>query len=269
MAGSGHLRGPFLPRRTPFGRCSGRVHTVDRMPHPVETRVFRRRRALILGAIAAVLLVTGGATIAWSLGQGAGGPVTEEAADSASADERAAGDGADGTPVAELDTSSLSPGIAAQLTYAHKHWDDTESDTYGYLDENDCVNFTSQTLLARGWVEDEEWWFDESGDAYGHADAWISSTAMRDYLEEHPERATALTDAERASVKVGDVVQFDWDDSGDRDHTGVVTSVETDADGSVTILYAGHTDPTWDRSVDYAITELHPGGVAYYWSIPE
>ena len=40
-------------------------------------------------------------------------------------------------------------------------------------------------------------------------------------------------------------------------------------DGSITILYAGHTDPTWDRSVDWAITELHPGGVAYYWSIPE
>ena len=70
-------------------------------------------------------------------------------------------------------------------------------------------------------------------------------------------------------MKVGDIVQFDWDDSGDRDHTGIVTSVTTEADGSITIHYAGHTDATFDRSVDWAITELHPGGVAYYWSIPE
>ena len=71
------------------------------------------------------------------------------------------------------------------------------------------------------------------------------------------------------TVKVGDVVQFDWDDSGDRDHTGVVTSVVTERDGSIEIRYAGHTDATLDRSVDWAITEYHPGGVAYYWSIPE
>ena len=40
-------------------------------------------------------------------------------------------------------------------------------------------------------------------------------------------------------------------------------------DGSISVHYAGHTDATWDRSVDWAITEDHPGGVAYYWSIPD
>ncbi len=167
------------------------------------------------------------------------------------------------------DFSAYSSAVAAQLEYAQEHWTDSESEQFGFIDENDCVNFTSQTLLARGWVEDDEWWYDESGDAYGSSDAWISSTALRDYLDEHPERATALGDDDRASVKVGDVVQFDWDDSGDRDHTGIVTSVDTAADGTIDIRYAGHTDPTWDRSVDWAITELHPGGVAYYWSIPD
>ena len=33
--------------------------------------------------------------------------------------------------------------------------------------------------------------------------------------------------------------------------------------------YAGHTDATWNRSVEWSITEQHPHGVAYYWSIPE
>ena len=231
--------------------------------------VSRRRSALALAAIAGVVLVAGGAAVAWSAGQQGGGGTTESGASDTVSGASGAGREASDAESGVADFSAYSDGVAAQLSYAFEHWDDTESDTFGYLDDNDCVNFTSQSLLARGWAEDDEWWYDESGDAYGHADAWISSTAMRDYLEEHPERATALTDDERSSVKVGDVVQFDWDDSGDRDHTGIVTSVETELDGSITILYAGHTDPTWDRSVDWAITELHPGGVAYYWSIPE
>ena len=234
-----------------------------------KTPVSRRRSALAIAAIAGVVLVAGGAAVAWSAGQQGGGGTAASGASDTVSGASGAGREASDAESGVADFSAYSDGVAAQLSYAFEHWDDTESDTFGYLDDNDCVNFTSQSLLARGWAEDDEWWYDESGDAYGHADAWISSTAMRDYLEEHPERATALTDDERSSVKVGDVVQFDWDDSGDRDHTGIVTSVETELDGSITILYAGHTDPTWDRSVDWAITELHPGGVAYYWSIPE
>ncbi len=231
--------------------------------------VSRRRSALAIAAIAGVVLVAGGAAVAWSAGQQGGGGTAASGASDTVSGASGAGREASDAESGVADFSAYSDGVAAQLSYAFEHWDDTESDTFGYLDDNDCVNFTSQSLLARGWAEDDDWWYDESGDAYGHADAWISSTAMRDYFEEHPERATALTDDERSSVKVGDVVQFDWDDSGDRDHTGIVTSVETELDGSITILYAGHTDPTWDRSVDWAITELHPGGVAYYWSIPE
>ncbi|SIO11257.1 amidase domain-containing protein [Agromyces cerinus] len=242
------------------------------MTQTPEPRESRKRRVPVLAGIALVVLVAGGATIAWSAAQqGAGDTAANGSADSLAGAPGAPGAGREPSDaVTELaDFSAHSDGVAAQLSYAYEHWTDTESDTFGFLPENDCANFTSQTLIARGWVEDDEWWFDESGDAYTHATAWISSTAMRDYLEEHPERATALTDDERSEVKAGDVVQFDWDDSGDRDHTGIVTSVETGLDGSVTILYAGHTDPTWDRSVDWAITELHPGGVAYYWSIPE
>ncbi|HET6673336.1 MAG TPA: amidase domain-containing protein, partial [Agromyces sp.] len=136
------------------------------------------------------------------------------------------------------------PAVAAQLEYVHNHWRSTSSERFGFVDENDCVNFTSQSLLARGWQTDEEWWYSDDGDPWSHPTAWISSTSFMEYLEEHPERATALTDDQRDQVKVGDVVQFDWDDSGDRDHTGIVTSVTTESDGSISILYAGHTDAT-------------------------
>jgi hypothetical protein len=62
-------------------------------------------------------------------------------------------------------------------------------------------------------------------------------------------------------------VQFDWDNSGDRDHTAIVSRIEGTGD-NIVISYAGHTDDTDYLSVDYAITEKHPGGTAYYWSIP-
>ena len=238
------------------------------MPPYIDQPIFRRRRRLVALGLVGLLTVGGGA--AWAVMQAAPGAETAAAGagDTTSGLDRAVPESTPGAS-AVADFSMYSPEVAAQLTYASRHWDETTSEQFGFLDENDCMNFVSQTLLARGWAEDDDWWFDESGDPYAHADAWISSTAFMWYLEDHPERATMLTDDERASVKVGDIVQFDWDDSGDRDHTGVVTSVETDDDGAIRILYAGHTDATWDRSVDEAITELHPGGVAYYWSITD
>ena len=239
------------------------------MSHSLEPRTSRRRRASLVVGVAAAVLIVGGPTVAWTIGQHDGEPETNRAADAAVGREGVEGSGLDDTSAGDFDTSSLSPAVAAQLTYARAHWRETDSDGFGFIDENDCVNFASQSLLARGWAEDDEWWYDESGDAYAHSKAWISSTVLMRYLEDHPERATALTDDQRDQVKPGDLVQFDWDDSGDRDHTGIVTAVVTERDGSITIEYAGHTDATWDRSVDWAITEHHPGGVAYYWSIPE
>jgi hypothetical protein len=233
------------------------------MSHVMRNPKPRRSRARLLAVIAAAVLVVGGAGTAWAFGQQ--GQSVADVLDTISGVEGGDAEASE----ADFDTASLSPAVAAQLEYVRAHWDDTESDEFGYLDENDCVNFASQSLLARGWETDDEWWYDESGDPYSSSDAWRSSTSFMEYLEEHPEWATALTDDQRDQVKPGDIVQFDWDDSGDRDHTGIVTSVVTEEDGSITIHYAGHTDATWDRTVDQAITELHPGGVAYYWSIPE
>ena len=152
------------------------------------------------------------------------------------------------------------PAITAQIDYALAHWNNYNSAVYGAIAGNDCVNFTSQSLLARGWTMDAEWSFS----AGQYSAAWASSTAFAAYLSAHPERATALSDDQRDQVKVGDVVQFDWDDSGDRDHTGIVTRVERTATG-VEIYYAGHTANTDYRSVDASLAA--GGGSVSYWSI--
>ncbi|MCJ1702176.1 amidase domain-containing protein [Rathayibacter sp. VKM Ac-2926] len=144
--------------------------------------------------------------------------------------------------------------LASQLDYLQTYWSDYNSAQYGVIGGNDCVNFTSQSLIARGWEMDGEWSYSRTG---GYSSAWASSTAFNSYLAAHPERATPLTNAQRSEVKPGDVVQFDWDGSGDWDHTGVVTSVK----GS-TILYSSHTADNLDQSIDSA-----SAGRIMFWSV--
>ncbi|WP_159599127.1 amidase domain-containing protein [Agromyces humi] len=167
-----------------------------------------------------------------------------------------------------LDGKPLTAPVQGQVDYLLSNWQSTQNSEFGYLADSDCVNFASQGLLARGWQMDDQWWYSKDEEGYiDHAKAWVSSTLFRDYLAAHPDRATQLTDAQRSQVKVGDIVQFDWDNSGDRDHTGTVTRVEQGKDGGITIYFAGHTDPTDFRSVDESIGEMHPGASVYYWSI--
>ena len=170
------------------------------------------------------------------------------------------------TPAATAEPVAVDAAVQAQLNYALTHWSDYNTDGYGVVTGNDCVNFTSQTLIERGWTMDDAWYASGTGSDFDFSSPWVSSTAFMNYVADTG-RATALTDDQRDQVKLGDVVQFDWDNSGDRDHTAVVSRIEGTGD-DIVISYAGHTDDTDFLSVDFAITEKHPGGTAYYWSIP-
>ena len=170
-------------------------------------------------------------------------------------------------PTAEAEPALSAP-VSAQLDYVAAHWklENYNSAEWGILGENDCVNFASQAMIARGWVMDSVWSSAKNGNAYDSSAAWRSSTAFMKYIAQSG-KATALTDQQRDQVKVGDIAQFDWDNTGDRDHTGIVTKVERVGD-TISIYFAGHTLDSDFRSVDTAITVDHPGGTAYYWSVP-
>ncbi|HEY8320060.1 MAG TPA: amidase domain-containing protein [Amnibacterium sp.] len=155
-------------------------------------------------------------------------------------------------------------GTDRQLAYVLKYWEHYNP-AYEALPDDDCVDFTSQSLLQRGWKQQGDWV--HAADILDAGPAWRSSTAFMSFMEDHPELGTPLTDQQRSKVKVGDVVQFDWDRTGDRDHTGVVTRVVKSSDGHIEIDFAGHTNDSDYRSVDTAVTKDHPGGVAYYWSL--
>ena len=202
---------------------------------------------------------------------GANGAAAAAPADASPADASAAAAAipavAGNVPAASAGAAPLTfsyvpdPHVAAEIAYTLAHWDNYNS-AYGRISGNDCVNFASQALTARGWAMDGQWSFDPK--TTGYSPAWSSSTAFADYLAAHPERATALSDSQRLRVKVGDVVQFDWNRSGDRDHTGIVTRVDKSPSG-VKIYYASHTISNDFKSVDESLANT--GGSVSYWSI--
>ncbi|WP_353816746.1 amidase domain-containing protein [Agromyces sp. SYSU T00266] len=168
----------------------------------------------------------------------------------------------------EVDREPLSitytddPGIEAQVSYVLAHWSNYNTAEYAVLGGVDCANFASQSLIARGWEMDAAWNYDRGTGQM--TSAWSSSTALRDYLRTRTDVATELTDAQRGEVKVGDIAQFDWDGSGDRDHTAVVTRVEHTDDGTK-VWVGGHTKDAdyWD--VDVALAT--GGGSVSYFSL--
>jgi hypothetical protein len=126
--------------------------------------------------------------------------------------------------------------VDKQLRYLGANIDRrTAGSGYAYYPSNDCANFTDQTLHARGWAYTSSW---RPGSTN-----WVSSTHLRSYLLGSG-RVKEYSDsqANRAKVAVGDVIQFDWDKSGDRDHTGVITRIYKDSTGKITIYYSAHTD---------------------------
>lgn len=158
---------------------------------------------------------------------------------------------------------AITGGVDKQLRYVLTYWKHYNA-AWMPLDDNDCVDFTSQSLLARGWKPSADWTPDKS-DIYRAGPAWRGSNEFRQYVLTH-HLGHELTDDQRSKVKLGDIVQFDWNGNGDRDHTGVVTRIVHTASG-IKIYFAGHTNDSKYRDVDVAITKDHPGGKAWYLSL--
>ncbi|TFC77585.1 CHAP domain-containing protein [Cryobacterium sp. TMS1-20-1] len=237
-----------------------------------NVQLTRWQRLGLTTAVGAVLAVGATALVVQAL-EGPADPTktaqTPDAATPATTQEPVRATPTDTAAAAPVEAEpALSAPVAAQIDYLLAHWSLENYNTaeWGVLGENDCVNFASQAMIARGWTMDSVWSSPKNGNAYDASAAWRSSTAFMNYIAQTG-KATALTDQQRDQVKVGDIVQFDWDNSGDRDHTGIVTRVEKVGD-TIEISFAGHTLDSDFRSVDTAITVDHPGGTAYYWSVP-
>ena len=156
--------------------------------------------------------------------------------------------------------------VVAQIAYARAHYKNPNKAKFGDFGGTDCVNFTSQTLRARGWKMDSGWWFEagSSGKRYSHS--WISTIFMREYLLAHPERATLLTWQQRSKVQAGDIVEFDWDASGNPDHMAVISGIER-IEGHRTILLTSHSPAAFDWPIQDAIAEHGDQTRVNFWHL--
>jgi hypothetical protein len=155
--------------------------------------------------------------------------------------------------------------VKAQIAYAQRHYNSPNEAKFGNLGDVDCANFVSQTLFARGWHMTPEWFNKNVNGEREFGRAWISSTALHDYIQKH-NIGKELTWKQRDQVKVGDIVQFDWDNSGDRDHTAIVSSILV-TNNTRELLLAQHSVGAFDIPITVVLA-MHPGPAKiYFWHL--
>ncbi|HUB93914.1 MAG TPA: amidase domain-containing protein [Verrucomicrobiae bacterium] len=169
--------------------------------------------------------------------------------------------------------TALETGVAAQLAYAIAHWDDTDNATYGNLDSvgGDCANFVSQTLIARGWKMDSQWY------DYGPNDwsaAWGYVPSLDDYLSSNSSKfgLQYLTASQRSQYAVGDIVVFSWEGTPNantqQDHVEMISQI-TNQNGQISVKLASHNNYGLYRDLDEQITVEHPGATFHVWHLTQ
>ncbi|MEO7018517.1 MAG: amidase domain-containing protein, partial [Leifsonia sp.] len=79
-------------------------------------------------------------------------------------------------------TQAAAANTAMQLAYAMAHWNAYNTAEYGDLNPvgGDCANFVSQTLIARGWKMNSQWYNHHA--AADWSPAWGYVPAMNSYF---------------------------------------------------------------------------------------
>ena len=67
-------------------------------------------------------------------------------------------------------------------------------------------------------------------------------------------------------VKAGDVVQFDWDNSGDRDHTAIISGIQI-ISGKRELLHTSHSPGAFDWSIKELLAEQDERTQVYFWKL--
>jgi hypothetical protein len=159
-------------------------------------------------------------------------------------------------------------GVDTQLQYALAHWNNYNTAEYGDLNPvgGDCANFVSQTLIARGWTMNDDWYNHDA--AADWSPAWGFVPAMDVYFSDNADSLglQQLSFDQRSQVALGDVAIFDWDGDGSPDHVQVVTAIKKSGD-SIAIEMASHNDDFDYRDLDTTITTQHPGATGHFWHL--
>lgn len=155
--------------------------------------------------------------------------------------------------------------VAAQTAYLLEYAIDYNLAEWGNYNPSggDCVNFTSQGLLARGWQMDGTW---SSSGPGGASTAWILTPALERYMKAAGFVSHGVEDLDR--VRVGDVGIFNWGETSfAADHTMTVSKVEYTVDGPV-VYFASHNSDGQYRELKKALYEEHTDSIVRIYSIP-
>jgi hypothetical protein len=158
--------------------------------------------------------------------------------------------------------------VDKQLAYALTYWKNYNTAQYGDLNPvgGDCANFVSQTLIARGWQMNADWYNRDAAAEW--SPAWGYVPSMDEYFRENAAKLglTEYSFDQRDKIKVGDIVMFDWNDNDSLDHVQIVSAVQN-VNGQIKIKMVGHNEDSDYRDLDQAITVDHPGAVGHFWSL--
>ena len=164
-------------------------------------------------------------------------------------------------------TYEIRTAVDRQMNYAFSHWKEYNLAQYGDFNDRggDCMNFVSQTLVARGWTMNEGW-YNTAGTDW--ASPFIYVPDFDTWLVAHPEfGAVRLGLEDLDQVKIGDIVLMDWERNGFFNHAQIVSGVEV-IDGQTRVLMIGHNLDSMYRDLVPTLREQSPAGVAYIWSLP-
>lgn len=157
--------------------------------------------------------------------------------------------------------------VDRQLEYAFQYWKDYNVAAYGDFNlwGGDCMNFVSQTLVARGWVPSPDWFNSAQQD---WAPAFVHVPSFDEWLAGHPELgAVRLGEDDWERAKLGDVVVLDWDGNGSLDHAQVISRISSPDPAGIEMV--GHNVESTYRSIEQALDDQgKPAAQVWIWSIP-
>ena len=170
-----------------------------------------------------------------------------------------------GNPVSTggtVSTQSIPTGLcySCMVDYATK-WAKSYNPKYrnwGKKSE-DCTNFVSQALRAGGWKDDTGWYKSSSNWWYNSWNQTWSWTSAEYWSRFATKRTTHLDNVWK--MRLGDVLQADWDANGTMDHTMIVTKVTSNE-----IYLSYHSNPQLNKPLSQILREMwtaHPKTVYY------
>ncbi|MCU1440919.1 MAG: hypothetical protein JWP85_1916 [Rhodoglobus sp.] len=164
-------------------------------------------------------------------------------------------------------TYEVRTAVDRQMQYAFAHWRDYNLAQYGSFNDRggDCMNFVSQTLVARGWTPTSEW-FNTAGTDW--ASPFIYVPDFDTWMTAHPEfGAVRMSMDDLDKVRIGDVVMIDWENNGFFNHAQVVSAV-AHVNGETRVYMAGHNLDGVYRDLVSTLKAESKDATAYFWSLP-